>query len=234
MANQGAKKRKEENARHMKTLLRLIIASNVRLNQISPKIFLLFLCCFCLVLFPDLSRDRTEFGEFFDTGDLCSVEDGSVLLEFHMEAFVRPDFDFARLRDSVPAAGGYGKTCLHRWRRTSRRRLRYEYWRNLWVRELFLKLESAYLFSGFNSNLDSSHIILDYEFVKWPSLCFCFRNIGETWALLLEIMHVSFVDLLYIRIVLNPCKNCKIVFFSWTIGFCLVCLLQMCWQCFRL
>lgn len=29
MANQGAKKRKEENARHMKTLLRLIIASNV-------------------------------------------------------------------------------------------------------------------------------------------------------------------------------------------------------------
>ncbi|GER27793.1 transmembrane protein-like protein [Striga asiatica] len=28
MANQGAKKRKEENARHMKTLLRLIIASN--------------------------------------------------------------------------------------------------------------------------------------------------------------------------------------------------------------
>ncbi|XP_051143394.1 uncharacterized protein LOC127259818 [Andrographis paniculata] len=29
MANQGAKKRKEENARHMKNLLRLIIASNV-------------------------------------------------------------------------------------------------------------------------------------------------------------------------------------------------------------
>ncbi|KAI3446696.1 hypothetical protein Pfo_003361 [Paulownia fortunei] len=29
MANQGAKKRKEENARHMKTLLRIIIASNV-------------------------------------------------------------------------------------------------------------------------------------------------------------------------------------------------------------
>ncbi|XP_057767241.1 uncharacterized protein LOC130987656 isoform X1 [Salvia miltiorrhiza] len=29
MANQGAKKRKEENIRHMKTLLRLIIASNV-------------------------------------------------------------------------------------------------------------------------------------------------------------------------------------------------------------
>ncbi|KAK6127003.1 hypothetical protein DH2020_039252 [Rehmannia glutinosa] len=29
MANQGAKKRKEENARHMKTLLRIILASNV-------------------------------------------------------------------------------------------------------------------------------------------------------------------------------------------------------------
>lgn len=164
----------------------------------SLRIYSSFLCFFCLVLFPDLFRDRTEFGEFFDTGDLCSVEDGSVLLEFHMEAFVRLDFDFARLRDSVPAAGGYGKTCLHRWRRTSRRRLRYEYWRNLWVRELFLKLEFTYLvFSGFNSNLDSSHIIPDYEFVNGPSLCFCFRNLGETWALLLEITHVSFVDLLY-------------------------------------
>ncbi|CAD5193793.1 unnamed protein product [Musa acuminata subsp. malaccensis] len=30
MANQGAKKRKEENRRHMANLLRLIIASNVR------------------------------------------------------------------------------------------------------------------------------------------------------------------------------------------------------------
>ncbi|RWW16287.1 hypothetical protein BHE74_00013228 [Ensete ventricosum] len=43
MANQGAKKRKEENRKHMANLLRLIIASNVRSPSrslpLSPNIF---------------------------------------------------------------------------------------------------------------------------------------------------------------------------------------------------
>lgn len=40
MANQGAKKRKEENRKHMSTLLRVILASNVRFSSLS--LFFLF------------------------------------------------------------------------------------------------------------------------------------------------------------------------------------------------
>lgn len=107
MANQGAKKRKEENARHMKTLLRLIIASNVQLYQTSQS---QFRSIFSFLFLPFLGPDRSEFGGIVYVGDLCSVEDGSFLLEFHMEALVRLDFDFAGLRDPLPAAGCYGET----------------------------------------------------------------------------------------------------------------------------
>lgn len=97
MANQGAKKRKEENARHMKTLLRLIIASNVQLYQTHIQFSIFFSC-----------SDRSEFDGISDAGDLCSAEDGSFLLEFHVEALVRLGFDFAGLRDPLPAARCYG------------------------------------------------------------------------------------------------------------------------------
>lgn len=48
MANQGAKKRKEENRKHMSNLLRVILASNVRFPS--------FFCFDCLLNFVDLVR----------------------------------------------------------------------------------------------------------------------------------------------------------------------------------
>lgn len=104
MANQGAKKRKEENARHMKTLLRLIIASNVHLNLTSRSVFFfIFSPNFWFLI-------EVNLVVFFDAGDLCSVEDGIFLLELHVEALGRLDLDFAGLRDPVSAARCYGET----------------------------------------------------------------------------------------------------------------------------
>ncbi|KAG6503619.1 hypothetical protein ZIOFF_035935 [Zingiber officinale] len=46
MVNQGAKKRKEENRKHMTNLRRLIMASNVRLISTSESLVSLSLCRF--------------------------------------------------------------------------------------------------------------------------------------------------------------------------------------------
>lgn len=112
MANQGAKKRKEENTRHMANLRRLIIACNVfyynklksstqlsLLNFIFMSIYVdLFLWVYCYV----------------SVGYLCVSEDGDLPFEFHLEALGWSSSHICGLCDTLQTTCQYGSTGLCR------------------------------------------------------------------------------------------------------------------------